>query len=91
MTTKNIQIVTVNKYRVVFGRVNDKYMLAMPDIGISTYMDPFLPIFLQDNIIKLSNQFKTRGFRNITLSHLIVHTVTELFKCEEEERNIEEE
>jgi len=87
MATKIIKDVKINSFRVVFGKVNDKYLLAMPDVGISGYMDPFLPMFLQDNIIKLSNLFKTRGFRNITLSHLICHTVTELWKSEEEERN----
>lgn len=90
MATKILKDVKVNGYRVFFGEINTKYVIAMPDVGISGYMDPFWPEFLQDNTIKLSNLFKARGFRNITLSHLIIHTVTELFKSEEEERKFTE-
>lgn len=91
MATKILKDVKINGYRIFFGKINEKYVLAMPDVGISGYMDAFLPIFLQDNIIKLSNLFKSRGFRNITLSHLIIHTLTELWKSDEEERNITDE
>ena len=91
MATKILKDVKIHGYRIFFGKINEKYVIAMPDIGVSGYMDPLCPEFLQDNIIKLSNLFKTRGFRNITLSHLIVHTITELYKSEEEERKFTDE
>ena len=85
MATKIIKDIKVNGYRIFFGKVNEKYMIAMPDIGISGYLDAFLPIFQLDNVIKLSNLFKSKGFRNITFSYLIIHTITELWKSEERE------
>lgn len=88
MATKTLKDVKINGYRIFFGKVNDKYMIAMPDVGISGYLDAFFPIFQQDNVVKLSNLFKSKGFRNITLSYLIIHTITELWKSEE--RTIEE-
>lgn len=88
MATKILKDVKINGYRIFFGKINEKYMIAMPDIGISGYLDAFVPIFQQDNVIKLSNLFKSKGFRNITLSYLIIHTLTELWKSEE--RTIEE-
>lgn len=88
MASKILKDVKINGYRIFFGKVNEKYMIAIPDIGISGYFDAFFPVFQQDNVIKLSNLFKSKGFRNITLSYLIIHTLTELWKSEE--RTIEE-
>lgn len=84
MAERILKDIKVNGVRIIFGRVNTKYLLCIPDYTASGYFAPFTEEFQQDNTQELSNLLKTKGVRGIAFSYLIMHTITELWKGEED-------
>ena len=84
MAERILKDVKVNEVRIIFGIVNGKHLLCVPDFNISGYFYPFTDEFQQDNTQKLSELFKTKGLRNIVFAYLCIHTVNEIMKGEED-------
>lgn len=82
MAKKILKDVKVNGLRVIFGTVNNEYLICIPDYLCSGYFDPFTEEFQQDNTQKLSNLLKKKGVRGIAFSYLIIHTINALWKGE---------
>ncbi len=80
MAIKIIREIKVNSYRVIFGKVDDQYLICLPEIECSGYLKSFTEENRQDNIMLLSDIFNRKGFRRITLSVLIVTEITNYWR-----------
>lgn len=82
MATKTLKDIKVNNFRVIFGIVNGKYLLAIPDASVSGYFKTFNSENKYDNTILLTDLFKNSGFRNSVFSHVVIEQVTEIWERE---------
>lgn len=84
MASKILKDVKINGVRIIFGRVNDKYLICIPQYELSGYLAPFTEEFQQDNTQRLSELFKSKGHRNIVFAYLCIHTIHSIWKGEED-------
>lgn len=77
MAIKIIRDIRINLYKVVFGKVDDAYLIAIPELKLSGYLKPLTDENRHENIMVLSDIFKRTGFRNITYAFLCINTITD--------------
>lgn len=80
MAIKIIHEIKVNSFRVVFGKIDNQYLICLPEIECSGYLKPFTEENRQNNIMLLSEIFNRKGFKRVTLSYVIVKFVTEYWE-----------
>lgn len=85
MATKILKDIRINSYRVVFGKIGDKYLIAMPESNLSGYLLPFTEENKHDNIILLTDIFKRQHFRDSVMAYLIITTIYNAWKGIEKE------
>lgn len=76
MAIKILKDIKINGFRVIFGSVNNEYMIAIPDISVSTYLNEFTEENKHDNIITLTEAFKRTGYRNSVFAYLVITEAT---------------
>ena len=79
MAIKMLFDIKVNGFRVIFGTINEKYMIAIPDISISSYLNEFSEENKHDNIITLTEAFKKTGYRNSVFAYLVITEVNRVW------------
>lgn len=80
MAIKIIRELKINSYRVIFGKVDNQYLICLPDIECSGYLKSFTEENQQDNIMLLSEIFNRKGFKRVTLSYLVIKVITDYWR-----------